>query len=114
MSTTERTIESMIKAIIADGCGVYTNDAGNGCGGPGFLGPQELEEMLEADDFAEFEIIGHRTWDNLEATSEIISNTLRAHDHKPDGTKWIVAEKVEFTDGCQNNPHRVHLLLWEA
>jgi hypothetical protein len=106
--TTTKTVEQLAKQIIDEGCCVYTNDAGNGCGGPGSLQPEELESMLDDGELAHFEVIGDR-----EEVAEIMGATLQAHNHKEDGTRWIVAERVEWTEGCQQNPYRSYLLLWD-
>jgi len=112
--TTTKTVTEIVEAIIADGCGVYTTDGGNGCGGPGYLDPDTLQDMLEAEELDDYEFIGARTWDDREETGDIIESTLWAHNDEHNETHWLVAEKVEWTAGCQNNPYRSYLLLWEV
>lgn len=43
-------IEMMVQAIADDGCGIVYDDAGSGCAGPGYAGPDTIREMLVLGD----------------------------------------------------------------
>lgn len=47
----EKRIKIMIENIIGDGSGIVYDDIGQGCGGPGFAGPDTLQDMLDTGCF---------------------------------------------------------------
>ncbi len=111
---TTKTVEQLVRGIINEGCGVYTNDAGNGCGGPTYI--DDLGELLESGDIDNYKVIHNELWDGRGTVIEMIKETLDAHGHDKNDTAtgWILAEKVEWIDGCANNPYRHYILLWEV
>jgi len=106
-------IRNLVEKIVEAGDGVYSNDAGNGSGGPGYYQSEELERLLETDAIDDYDIVDDMTWDSRSSHDQIIRDTLSAHNDIGNPTVWILAERVEWTNGCQNNPYRHYLLLWE-
>jgi hypothetical protein len=100
-----KTVIDTIKSIIADGAGCYTNDAGNGSGGPSYISADEMREMLDAGDLADYQ------WsDEADLPEALVADTLKAHDHAAEGTKWLVASKG---NGYQSG-YVHYLILWEV
>lgn len=105
----QKTVRALIEGMCRNG-GAYTNDGGNGCGGPGYLSEDELRDMLESDDLADYTLVDETPDGDA---SEVIDRTLRAHRHDmTDGTQWLLAMRI-VGDG-QANPYRSYLLLWDA
>ena len=108
--TTSKSVTELVQAIVDDGCGVYTNDDGNGCAGPMYCDEHGLRQMLEDEASDEYEIVTETR--RGEPAAKIIKETLKAHGHDlNDGTGWILAEKV---DDEGSNPYTHYLLLWEV
>lgn len=102
-----KSIRELAAEIVADQISVYTNDAGQGSGGPSMIDPGTLAEIIESGEIDEYEII------DGEEADEIINATLHAHRHsRADDTRWIVARRVADERG--RNPYRHYLLLWDA
>lgn len=111
----KKTVRELVEAIVADGCSVYGNDDGNGCGGPFSYSSSDLQEMLDEDELDGYEVLDSdgETWDGRSTVKEVIADTLDMMRHdKNDGTQWLLAERVDF-DGSEN-PYRHYLLLWEV
>jgi len=47
------TIEKRLHEIAAAGCGIVTDDAGNGCAGPAYLDAETLSDMLGSGAFSD-------------------------------------------------------------
>ena len=50
------TIEARLHEIAAAGCGIVTDDAGNGCAGPAYLNAETLSDMLGSGAFSDAKI----------------------------------------------------------
>lgn len=108
--TTSKSVTELVQAIIDDGCGVYTNDDGNGSAGAMYYDERDLRQMFEDEAADEYEIVTETR--RGEPAAKIIKETLQAHGHGlSDGTAWLLAEKV---DDEGSNPYTHYLILWEA
>jgi hypothetical protein len=112
----EKTVRKLVEDIVADGSCVLTQDAGNGSGGPMSLSTTDLQELINDDSVDDYDVLDEDgdVWDGRCTVAEMISDILNSNGVTDSDTQWILAERVEWTDGCQNNPYRHYLLLWEV
>lgn len=85
-------IKQLIKEICRDGAGIVTTDNGNGSGGPGFVEPDTLSELLSAGEFDDAEQVA---FDESLARE---SFGLVGVDYDAD-TAWIQIEFSRNNDG---------------
>jgi hypothetical protein len=95
----ETVIKSVIRDIINQGAGIVYADAGNGSGGPGYAGPDTLQEMLDAGDFDDVSIV------NLDR--ELLDSSFKLVGQDPEDTDWV---QIEFSWGEGDNPY--HQIAW--
>ena len=102
---TQKTVAELMRDIADDGCYIYTNDDGSGCGGPGDLSPDEISDMLADGRAEEYCIVDTPT----DAETDLLHISMAAHnfDAKTYPTQWIIAMRQD-DDGYQH-----YLYLWE-
>ena len=81
-----------ILAIIHDGCGIVTDDEGNGCAGPSYLDAETLDDMHSSDAF-----ITASVEDFDEARARYAFESVGV-SYDPD-TTWIQVELQRNTQG---------------
>lgn len=102
-----KSIREIAAKIVADQDIVYTNDAGQGSGGPGMIDSATLAELIESELIDDYQLVEGRE------AAEIVAATLSAHRHDAgDGTRWIVACRTADERG--RNPYRHYMLLWDT
>jgi len=84
-------IKKMLQAIANDGCGIISDDEGSGCGGPGYIDSDTINEMLNNGDFDDAVIV-----DFDEDMARSAHSTLCEFD---EGTEWAQIEFNRHDDG---------------
>lgn len=105
-----KSIREIAAEIVADQCYVYTNDAGQGSGGPRTIDSATLAEIVESGDIDQYELVEGREAANIiDATLDAL--LPRRYDLSL-GACWIVVRRVADERG--RNPYRHYMLLWDA
>ena len=103
-----KTVRQLVEQIISENSGIYYTDDGQGCGGPGYLTPDDLRVMCRDDSIDDYEIL-----DAADVPCDLIADTLSAFNHpSADPTTWIVARFI-FRNGGSSNPYTHYMLVWD-
>ncbi len=92
-------IKKIIESIVNDGTGIVYDDDGSGCGGPGYLEPETLTEMLQKGEFDDAAIV---KFDEELATNAFAHTSCRWQESDSD----LIQIEFNFSE------NGYHLIAW--